>query len=82
MIKEIEKIKERNERVEIDKSWEVSKTRRILIGGFTYFVVVGWMMLTNLPDPWINSAVPAGAFILSTLTLPFIKKFWVKNIRR
>jgi hypothetical protein len=79
MNKELKKIKERNKRVEVDKAWEVSKTRRFVIAGFTYLVVVGWMQLTGLPDPWINSAVPAGAFILSTLTLPFIKNFWIKN---
>jgi len=35
---EIEKIKGRNRRVEADKAWETSLTRKILIAVLTYFV--------------------------------------------
>ena len=37
---EIEKIKERNKRVELDKKWETSGLRRICICILTYIVVV------------------------------------------
>lgn len=37
---EIEKIKERNKRVELDKIWETSWTRRICICILTYIVVI------------------------------------------
>ncbi len=43
--KEIENIKERNRRVEADKQWESSYTRRILLVIFTYFEVA-WMNAT------------------------------------
>ena len=37
---EIAKIKERNKRVELDKAWETSWTRKICICILTYIVVV------------------------------------------
>ena len=38
--KEIENIKERNKRVELDKKWETSLTRKLCICILTYIVVV------------------------------------------
>ena len=32
----------------------------------------------NVPKPWLNAIVPAMAFMLSTLTLPFFKRLWIK----
>ena len=76
---EISKIKDRNKRVEADKAWETSWTRRILISALTYAVIVLFFFSAGLPRPFINSIVPSVAFILSTLTLPFVKKLWIKN---
>lgn len=74
---EIESIKERNKRVEIDKAWETSKTRRIIIAIMTYIVIVIFLILINAPYPFLNAIVPAVGFILSTLTLPLFKRLWV-----
>lgn len=75
----IQEIKERNARVEADKAWETSWTRRGLIAMFTYFIVVIFLISINAQDPWLTALVPVGAYLLSTLTLPFIKKWWVSN---
>lgn len=45
--KEIKDIKNRNKRVETDKSWETSWTRRICIGILTYIVVVAHSFLIS-----------------------------------
>ena len=37
---EIKNIKERNKRVELDKKWETSLTRKVCIAILTYIVVV------------------------------------------
>lgn len=76
----LKEIHERNKRVEADKAWEISNTRRVMIAIATYLVFVLFLWLINAPKPWINALVPALAFILSTLTLPFIKKFWLKHV--
>jgi hypothetical protein len=75
---EIEQIKNRNFRVETDKSWETSLTRKVIISLLTYFVIVVFFFMAELPKPWINSIVPSLAFILSTLSLPLFKKLWIK----
>lgn len=77
--KEISIIKERNKRVEIDKKWETSFTRRFLLIVFTYLSIGFYLNVIDIPNPWINAIVPALAFLLSTLTLPFFKKLWQKQ---
>ena len=78
--KEIEKIKERNQRVESDKTWEISNTRRFLLAVFTYLAIGFYLAAINIPKPWLNAIVPTMAFMLSTLTLPFFKKLWLRLI--
>ena len=76
---ELEAIKERNRRVEADKAWEISKTRRLIIAIITYFIVVLFLYLIEAPNPWLNALIPVFGFILSTLTLPLVKKWWMKK---
>lgn len=78
--KEIEKIKIRNSKVEADKAWETSFSRKLLITVSTYFVVVLFFKFANLSKPFINAIVPTLGFLLSTLSIPFFKKIWIKNI--
>lgn len=77
--KEIEKIQERNRRVELDKAWETSWTRKIIISILTYIIVVIFFYFAQLPKPFVNSIVPAVAFILSTLSFNLIKKIWISS---
>ncbi|MEK6958640.1 MAG: hypothetical protein AABW59_01200 [archaeon] len=78
--KEIVSIKERNARVEMDKAWETSKTRKVAIAVLTYFVVVLFFFAAGLPSPFVNALVPSAAFVLSTLSLPYFKEVWQKRI--
>ncbi len=78
--KEIEKIKERNRKVEADKAWELSWSRKILVAALTYLVVVVFFITAKLPDPYVNALVPSLAFLLSTLSIPFFKKWWTKKV--
>lgn len=77
---EIKRIKIRNLKVEADKAWETSLFRKILIAVLTYFTIVLFFYFTNLPKPFINAIVPTLGFLLSTLSVPFFKNFWIKNI--
>jgi hypothetical protein len=71
-------IEARNKRVESDKAWELSYTRRILLMLFTYLAIGFYLQAINVSQPWLNAIVPTVAFMLSTLTLPFFKKLWLK----
>jgi len=75
---EIKAIKERNKKVEADKAWETSWTRRILLILFTYLAVGLYLQAINIERAWLNAIVPAVGFVLSTLTMPFFKKLWIK----
>ena len=77
---EIESIQKRNERVELDKSWETSLTRKLCICILTYIVVVIYSFSINkISNVWLSSLVPVIGFTLSTLSLNFIRKVWEKN---
>lgn len=74
---EIENIKKRNKRVEKDKAWETSLTRRICIMILTYIVVLFYSyMVKNITSIWLSSLIPVIGFALSTLSLKIIRKIW------
>jgi len=78
--KEIDLIKTRNRKVEEDKDWETSITRRLLLIIFTYLAIGFYLQAIHIQDAWQNAIVPALAFYFSTLTLPFLKIFWLQFI--
>lgn len=75
-------IERRNKKVEIDKAWEVSKTRKIFIIITTYLTLGIYMQYINISKPWLNAIIPTFAFVLSTLTYPFVRRFWENNIKK
>lgn len=79
--KDIKEIKERNERVEKDKAWETSLFRKILIAVLTYIVIVIFFFFAKLSNPFVNAIIPTLGFVLSTLSIPFFKKIWIKIIK-
>ena len=77
---EIEKIKQRNKKVELDKKWETCWTRRICICILTYIVVIIYSyLIRNFDNIFLSSLVPVIGFTLSTLSLKFVRKIWEKN---
>lgn len=77
--KDIQEIKDRNARVEKDKAWETSWFRRILVTILTYIVIVLFFFFASLPNPFLNAIVPTLGFVLSTASIPFFKRIWVKS---
>lgn len=75
--KRISKIEERNERVELDKAWETSWTRKLCIMVLTYIVVIIYSYLVqNYDNIFLSSLVPVIGFTLSTLSLKVVRKIW------
>lgn len=74
----IRKIENRNKKVETDKAWETSWARRFLLILFTYLAIGLYLNAIRVPNAWLNAIVPAVGLLLSTLTLPFFKKLWIK----
>ena len=76
--KEIDQLKKRNKRVEIDKARETSITRKISIMLLTYAVIVLFMYTVKLARQGINAIIPTLWFMVSTLSLPLFKKLRIK----
>ncbi len=83
MSKDLEKriaaIEARNKKVEFDKAWETSLLRRSLIAVLTYIVIVLFMLSADINKPFISAIVPSIGFVLSTLTVSFIKNRWIEK---
>lgn len=78
--KEIAAIKARNKRVETDKAWETSWTRRLCIMILTYAVVVLYSAtISQVSNVFLSSLVPVMGFLLSTLSLRLVRKAWEKR---
>ncbi|MDO8562081.1 MAG: hypothetical protein Q7S05_04650 [bacterium] len=78
----VARIEERNTAVELDKAWETSWTRRVLILVFTYAAIGIFLSIIKFDRPWLGAIGPAIAFTLSTLTMPYLKKNWVNRSGR
>ncbi len=77
--KEIDAIKTRNMRVEKDKTWETSLTRRVAISAITYVLISIFLTIIGIEKPFLSSIIPAVAFLISTATLNILKNRWLKN---
>ncbi len=74
--KRLKVIEDRNTRVELDKNWETSWTRKISIIVLTYLVVLCYLFVIGNDNPWINAIVPPTGFLLSTLAMSWLRKIW------
>lgn len=74
---QIDEINRRNKRVEIDKAWETSLTRKFVVVILTYLVVMVLFLVMKLPNPFVNAIIPSAAFVISNLSVPIVKKWWV-----
>ncbi|PIR48743.1 hypothetical protein COU80_03535 [Candidatus Peregrinibacteria bacterium CG10_big_fil_rev_8_21_14_0_10_55_24] len=70
-------IEDRNRRVEADKAWELSWTRKLLITSITYITAGVVLALIGSAMPWASAIVPAGAYLLSTFSIPWVKRRWI-----
>jgi hypothetical protein len=77
LVKRIERLEARNKRVESDKAWETSWTRRLSIMILTYLTVAFYLHFVVHISPWINALVPVIGYVLSTITIQRFKKLWL-----
>lgn len=78
----IEKLEARNRRVEGDKAWETSWTRRLSITVLTYLTLVFYLRFIAHIYPWIDALVASLGYFVSTLTIGFFKQRWLAHRKR
>lgn len=76
---EIEAIKSRNTRVEKEKAWETSWQRKLGIIVTTYFVIILVFWSLGNDRPFLNAIVPTLGYTLSTLSMGWIKRLFLKQ---
>jgi len=76
--RELDEIKSRNARVEREKAWEVSWTRRLVIAAAICLTVWVWLFNIGVDHAELHALVPGAAYVLSTLSLPIIKDWWLR----
>lgn len=80
--KELEVIKNRNKKVEQNKAWETSLFRKISIIVITYIVASVVMYFIGVQKFLLNALIPTVGYLLSTLSLSFIKNWWVDKFAK
>ncbi|MBQ9012032.1 MAG: hypothetical protein IJ094_00350 [Bacilli bacterium] len=75
----IDKIEQRNKKVENDKAWETSFLRKIIIVVLTYIFALLYLKVADTTNPYLGAIVPCLGFFLSTLTIKFIKNIWINK---
>jgi hypothetical protein len=73
-------LEQRNAKVDSNKAWEGSWTRRGFIMLVTYAVAVAWLWAIHESNLWLKAVVPVAGFLLSTLTIGPLKQVWVRTV--
>ncbi|MDB4992451.1 MAG: hypothetical protein JWL75_696 [Parcubacteria group bacterium] len=76
---ELRVIRDRNKRVEADKAWETSLFRKLLIAAITYVIASVVMWAIGVSNFYLSAFIPTLGFLLSTLSLPAIKRWWIRT---
>ena len=75
----LEAVLVRNARVELDKGWETSVTRFLCVAATTYITMNLILWTIGGPFPPIHAIVPTCGYMLSTLSLPRVKRWWMSS---
>lgn len=75
-------IESRNAKVETDKAWETSHTRRGFLALVTWLAAGFTLSLLGSDNPWILALVPVMGYIISTLSLPYLRQFWLTKVHK
>ena len=76
---EIKDIHSRNLKVETEKAWDVFTFRRVIISITTYLFMTFLFSILGVEKPFLNSLVPTFGYLISTLGISILKKYWIKN---
>ena len=80
--REVQALKERNRRVEAEKGWETSYFRIFSIALITYVVAAIVLYLIGIENYLLAALVPVLGYVLSTLSLPAMRRWWIEKFLR
>ena len=74
---EVDALKARNARVEAEKAWETSYARIFSVAFITYLVATCVLYFIGVQNFFLGALVPTVGYILSTQSLPAVRKWWI-----
>jgi hypothetical protein len=72
-------LKTRNSRVEGEKAWEGSLARIASVSAITYVSAAALLYSIGAERILLSATMPVLGFLLSTLSLPPLKRWWIKR---
>lgn len=75
----LEELHARNRRVEAEKAWEGSATRRGFLAVLTYATACAFLWSVGNPAWYVHALFPPAGYLLSTLSLPWVKATWLRH---
>ena len=75
----IAKIEERNSKVEREKAWEVSWVRFFSNVAATYLTMNLILWTIGGPFPPVHAVIPTVGYVLSTISIPYVKRWWLNK---
>ena len=76
---EVEKIHQRNKRVEGDKAWETSNFRLAVLSIITFTFSLAFLYFIKTEDYLLSALSSTLGLVISSQSLPFIKRWWLKK---
>jgi len=77
---DLETIKARNNRVERDKAWEISAFRLGILSVATFIFSLVFLYFVRADEFILGALTSTAGLIISSQTLPFIKRWWLQKI--
>ena len=66
--------------MEAEKGWETSYARTFSIAFITYVIAALVLYMVGVENYILAALVPTLGYLLSTLSLPAVKRWWIKEI--
>jgi hypothetical protein len=78
---DIAELRARNARVDQEKGWEKSWSRRLVITAVTWFGAWLWLRNLGAENAALQALVPSGGYAISNLSLPVLRRWWLERYR-
>lgn len=77
--KEILELKQRNSKVEAEKAWEVSSSRKVALIILTYILTSVVFYFIGVEEYLLNALIPTLGYFVSTWSINLFKNYWLNK---
>lgn len=77
--KDLKKLQDQIEELNVSNAWKNSRTRKVLITLLSYVGIAGFMAISGFEKPFLGAFIPAFIYFTSSVVLSFFKMKWLKK---